>query len=1623
MIPIKVPIIDTLAVELPSKPIFDKSIKSAMRLKSHIAYMTKLDETFLDNDSITHAANGVSIYFGEAVLLNPSKNESKGTASMFRIIPCNVDEDILYLYHYRSVEGRDSFDVQSLSQFKKLSQEIILSKNVTTEDVSAIQDMLDLEDVENISILDPTDKSIVLVKDFFDSIEAVELKNKFTQFIDIFPVFSVKGNASSYQTIVVDKNMSSEEMMPSILEQFLDLTYDYNIKADKKVLIGALSLFIDKYKSVPLKEIYSAELYREIKELLFTMNNALKGIASNEGSIIFLENAYKTTVDVSDVSMEDCETSGIIEDVRRIFDQVAEHDYTEYLEKNGEASAFPLDRMPGYRKNLVIRKISNSLLPTAISLPEGKILLSENFIKILYKLKQLKLNDSTFGAMVRGMNEELGNFYDSIIFSIALHEIRGHYNIANNGIQYEPDEMIAQSQRGRKHLEGNLLAMMLFWFWLVEGAEWLPNTGSVQNFIRENQVLFKYLLEDDQHDFFRREVDLYHFDTSMGDFIVDIRSVLKFDIGSDIPSIKRIPIPDDPLPEIPELAMAQEKDPKQPKLLDVFSLILSRKSLFNVEEVAKAFNVDKDNGIQQLVDAFLDWNVIQKSGKENGMIIYKSVDLPGNEVANIISLLSMVPEPFDEKALDTVGALIKEITSKYQKVLPEVLAQRSKQAMAATWQNVVRVFDFLTLQRGEPITVTELVDLIFVKNRGSKILKYYKLVSSSAECLMKLGLVRYNLKTSAYTLIEPLSTGDKTLVKSIKYFLLSLDEKLLDGSINYSALAEDIEQMIAGKLKSIPEVKREPDVFWKSASMVFGLLVKEKKPISLSQCLTLAGGDMQEPDLLRILEVLVDTGAILKYVSKSTESYYGVRRFANNQKYNGIFQILKEITTGLLKTDIKKLKTLIYKRYSMSRTWLNVLEVVPLLISMNEVYMVLVKEGLDDSREYTASEINQFYNELEEKYFGINSGVSREQLISLMAEMHGLDAGTAALLDHRLMAFETYGRKAEPWTFSVRTISVYLRQINETLKDRSTEAEKELYALTSKIRAVSLDIDLFILKDLGILSEADRGYSYSLAKFFNPKKIKERILRLGSKRLNVPVQPMHFQKIRDVLFANVPPTWPIASFVFTSLQMDENKTIPGGDLLANLNSGVDKGSWNMFNAVLEYLNLLGIVYDFSVPEMQRPPINGEEFNRTEFSAISLSEKEMLRFGSFVDSIGRICQEDFTNILPKKEDRLELMQDLYSRGYINKFKKISSSFWEIGNYENLKFTDYFEKKKQLTLLQRKGIYRVLEKAHLEYTFSKDNRNIERVKQKFVLEVLDPTPQGAFYIFKVIRSLLEEDIKRRSAVGIKDTGYPIFTEILGRLQGISPDKLIVYLKYLDKIGLIETLEDTAYRPVRMYGAQMDSVKDILGIMDKKIDLKDDESLTLITTSILSVTEPLWAKRFLDDLERVVSKIAKDEAGGPVSKVLLAFDTSWIPVAQKNHVMDVLRAVSKLNNITLVISDTPGGLAAKIEKDRETISWKDVITFVNYDALVNSTGDPGVFWKTYNSSDTDKMSHVIGIDNSNLSSDTYVRLLEMISMAYEHSFNIWESPLRHPHIEVLITKTKEHPILSRKYIIFTP
>ena len=70
------------------------------------------------------------------------------------------------------------------------------------------------------------------------------------------------------------------------------------------------------------------------------------------------------------------------------------------------------------------------------------------------------------------------------------------------------------------------MAIMLYWFWIVEGSERLPNVLSVRRFIKENNVLFKDLLQDHNHDFFRREEDWRYFSTAMQEFVMQLIRIL-----------------------------------------------------------------------------------------------------------------------------------------------------------------------------------------------------------------------------------------------------------------------------------------------------------------------------------------------------------------------------------------------------------------------------------------------------------------------------------------------------------------------------------------------------------------------------------------------------------------------------------------------------------------------------------------------------------------------------------------------------------------------------------------------------------------------------------------------------------------------------------------------------------------------------------------------------------------------------------------------------------------------------------------------------------------------------------------------------------------------------------------
>jgi hypothetical protein len=455
---------------------------------------------------------------------------------------------------------------------------------------------------------------------------------------------------------------------------------------------------------------------------------------------------------------------------------------------------------------------------------------------------------------------------------------------------------------------------------------------------------------------------------------------------------------------------------------------------------------------------------------------------------------------------------------------------------------------------------------------------------------------------------------------------------------------------------------------------------------------------------------------------------------------------------------------------------------------------------------------------------------------------------------------------------------------------------------------------------------------------------------------------------------------------------------------------------------------MGIIDDFHVPGLSRRPVNSEEFYRTEFKAIDFSQEEMKRFHGFINSIGKVSEADFMSVFSEELVRISLIYSLREKGYIDSLNRLSSDFWQLGSYANLEFNHFIKNVVKISAAKRKEVYKILEEKYKGLTFSSDKDAIDYIKKEFIFQVLYPRLPGAFYFFKDIRDLLNRKKRKARDFGIENPEYPDYIDIAtSKTMGNKSASMInSYLEFLIKVGLVEEIDERYYRPVRMYDTQMDRIESLFGDIHAKIDLEDAQMIEMFTTKILEVTEPLWAKRFLDDTKRVINKLEKAKSGSGDSRVLLAFDKTWIPAGQEKHVLDMLRALGKLSNIELVMSDDPFALASDIKTRKKDIPWENVITFVDRSFLETEADKPALFWEIYKLYDTGNKSHIIGIDNSNLSEDTYIRLLEMVSMAYEHAFDIWGSPLRHPHIEVVISKTKAHPVdLSdiRKYIIFIP
>ncbi|MBD3296979.1 MAG: hypothetical protein GF392_06375 [Candidatus Omnitrophica bacterium] len=234
------------------------------------------------------------------------------------------------------------------------------------------------------------------------------------------------------------------------------------------------------------------------------------GKAGNEGPVDLSAGAFERMPDLSGVPFAECgETE---KRIREIFEDVAVHEirkHNEAYERGEKEHRIPEETPDMPRGRIVVDTLSEALVPTAVVTKDGTIYINRNFVRVMELLRRKGADtpDQTKGAMMaRGVRGPVieSTLFDSIIYSIALHEIRGHFPLEGYGFGvFDPDEEHAQGERGKSSLYNNLLAILYYWIDVVEEVSFPQK--ETERLMREHPYLFQGLT-DEQKEMLPRDV-------------------------------------------------------------------------------------------------------------------------------------------------------------------------------------------------------------------------------------------------------------------------------------------------------------------------------------------------------------------------------------------------------------------------------------------------------------------------------------------------------------------------------------------------------------------------------------------------------------------------------------------------------------------------------------------------------------------------------------------------------------------------------------------------------------------------------------------------------------------------------------------------------------------------------------------------------------------------------------------------------------------------------------------------------------------------------------------------------------------------------------------------------------
>lgn len=459
-----------------SGPIVDNGRSERKKIESsvveHLLYAPDvLDQidSYEDDMLIYRSGNQVRIYYSESIRLPLEDDRIR----VSEIVPCYLDDDLFFTHIIVYTDGSSKTNTIQANELTdyigRLSSEIseelqTVVKRLGGYDESSVQD-------RSFTVA-PVDDAVVFAERFFTDIGAQNIADEIIKMAEAGGVRLVPFGEPAGDAITVAKVDDPKERAWSIVGGVV-ISRGYNPDDIEDVFNVYYESYSAGSASFSLGEV---DKDGSIKRIIDKMDQS--EAAMNDGAIEFSDKGYAYIwKDVANADIKDCEPT--IKDIKRIFREVALHDMEkhnkEVLSEEKTGNIMSPEDMPGFDgSKIVIEKLTNTLPPTDITTDDGVIRINENFVKLMHIIGREYLR-APFGRIpyYRDANlfpgKIIGEMYESIIYSLAIHTIRGHFPMGKDGYPFfSADEELAQSERGNSYLYVNTLAMMYYWIMLVE---------------------------------------------------------------------------------------------------------------------------------------------------------------------------------------------------------------------------------------------------------------------------------------------------------------------------------------------------------------------------------------------------------------------------------------------------------------------------------------------------------------------------------------------------------------------------------------------------------------------------------------------------------------------------------------------------------------------------------------------------------------------------------------------------------------------------------------------------------------------------------------------------------------------------------------------------------------------------------------------------------------------------------------------------------------------------------------------------------------------------------------------------------------------------------------------------